>query len=301
MQSAQAEIDPARSSLRTTLLGVLVNTILAMVKYLAGVLGNSYALIADAMESTLDIFSSLMVWGGLRIASTPPDEGHPYGHGKAESLTTMVISLALLGAAVGLAIQSLREILDPHQKPPAPFTLGVLVGVVITKELLFRFVSGVGKAVGSSAVKADAWHHRSDAITSLAAFIGISIAILGGKGYESADDWAALAACGIIAFNGIRLLRPALGEVMDVAASADVHEAIRRAASEVGGVVEVEKCRVRKYGFTYVVDIHVMVDGDMSVRRGHEIAHEVKRALCTSTLKVSDALVHIEPAKVQGS
>ncbi|MBI4604558.1 MAG: cation transporter [Planctomycetes bacterium] len=281
--------------MRWTLAGVLVSAALAAVKLMAGVLGDSYALIADGMESLLDIVSSFVVWGGLRIASHPPDADHPYGHGKAEPLTAMAVAVALLGGAVALAVMSVREILVPHH-PPQPFTLAVLVAVIAAKEVLSRKLRRVGESVGSTAVKTDAWHHRSDAITSAAAFAGISIALLLGKGYESADDWAALFACGIIAWNGTRLIRPALAEVMDAAAPVEVEGRVREVAGGIQGVAAVEKCRVRKSGFDLFVDIHVEVDGGLTVRQGHTIAHQVKDALLAAGLGIRDALVHVEPA-----
>lgn len=265
-------------------------------KILAGVLGNCYALIADGIESTTDIFSSLVVWGGLRVASTPPDPSYPYGKGKAEPLSGAVVSLLLFGAAIAIAIQSIREIRTPHEAP-APFTLAVLVCVVVVKEVLFRRVIAVGHEIDSTAVRGDAWHHRSDAITSAAAFIGIAVALLGGPGYESADDWAALLACGVIGWNGWRLLRASLAEVLDAAAPPAVEVAVRAAASAVAGVVALEKCRIRKSGLGSFVEIHVEVDGGLTVREGHQIAHAVKDALLAARLGVLDALVHIEPAR----
>jgi cation diffusion facilitator family transporter len=284
------------AGIRAAVRGVVANALLAAAKIVSGVAGNSYALIADGIESTTDILSSLIVWGGLRIASKPPDRDHPYGHGKAEPLAGAVVALALFGAAIGIAIQSVREILVPHHAP-APFTLAVLVGVVVTKELLFRHVSGVGDEIESTAVRADAWHHRSDALTSAAAFVGISVALVFGKGYESADDWAALAACLVIAWNGSVILRQSLAEVMDAAPPPELERAVREAAAGVAGVVAIEKCRIRKSGLASFVDIHVEVNGDLPVRRGHEIAHGVKDALLgRADLKVIDVLVHIEPA-----
>jgi len=284
----------SRKGLRTTLIGVAANGALVIIKLISGVLGNSYALIADALESALDIFSSLLVYGGLQVAARPPDEDHPYGHGRAESIAALFIGIFMFGAAVGIAIQSVREIMTPHYSP-APFTLVVLVLVVATKELLFRFVRTVGESTGSTALKADAWHHRSDALTSLAAFIGISLALMMGPGYESADDWAALLACAIIAFNGYSILRPAIAELMDATLYVDIEEKVRQLAVKVRGVKGLDKCRVRKYGLNYVVDLHVVVDGDISVRDGHDIAHRVKDALRQSPLKIADVLVHIEP------
>lgn len=279
---------------KSTVISVSVNALLATIKIIAGILGHTYALIADGIESLMDVFSSIVVWSGLQIAARPPDENHPYGHGKAESLAGIVVALGLLAAAVGIAVQSIREILNPSYSP-APFTLLVLIGVIVTKELLFRFVLKVGESIESTAVKVDAWHHRSDAITSLAAFIGISIALIGGKGYESADDWFALLACLVIAYNGIRLFRSAVSEVMDEAPPAEIETRIRDVSAAVPGVKEVEKCLIRKSGYGYFVDIHVVVDGKIQVREGHLIGHNVKDAIQASGLNIFDVLVHVEP------
>jgi cation diffusion facilitator family transporter len=283
---------------RLALLGIIVNLLLAIIKIVAGVVGNAYALIADGIESTLDIASSFIIWCGLKVAARPPDDTHPYGHGKAEPIAAIVVSLAVLAAAVGLAVESVREIFLPHHAPK-PFTLAVLVLVVITKELLFFFVLKAGQRAESLAIKTDAWHHLSDALTSTAAFIGISIALIGGKGWESSDDVAALFACGIIAYNGYRLLKPALYEIMDTAPPEEVRQRVKDVATGVDGVIEVEKCRVRKMGLEYYVDIHVRVDGSIPVREGHKIAHAVKDAVRDSNPVIADVLVHIEPTAVQ--
>jgi len=273
---------------------IAINLVLALVKISTGVLGNSYAMIADGIESTADIFSSLMVWSGLRLSSKPPDQSHPYGHGKAESLAGLMVAVFLIGAAILIAVQSIREILTPHHTP-AWYTLLVLVLVIITKEVLYRRMFRIGQSLDSSALKSDAWHHRSDAITSAAAFLGISIALIGGPGYEAADDWAALLACSVILYNGFRLLRPALDEVMDAAAPSDVEKQIRSIATDIEGVVEIEKCRIRKSGLGFLMDVHVVVNGDLSVREGHKIGHVVKERLLGSLLPISDVIIHIEP------
>ena len=298
--AARGTAHPAARGMRSTAIAIGANIVLALVKGVAGVAGKSYALVADAIESLADVFTSLIVMGGLKIAATPPDADHPYGHGKAEPLAAMAVALGLFVAAVVIAVQSGREIVTPHHAP-APFTLVVLLLVVAAKETLFRFVLRVGEAVGSTAVQADAWHHRSDAITSAAAFAGISIALIGGAGYESADDWAALLASGIIARNGYRLLRPALREVMDTAPPASVEAGVREVAGRVDGVVALDKCLVRKMGFDYHVDLHVEVDGAISVRCGHQIAHRVKEALRRANPRILDVLVHIEPAGEGGA
>jgi len=251
-------------------------------------------LVADGIESTLDIFSSVVVLGGIKISSMPPDENHPYGHGKAETLAAMSASLILLMAGIGIAVKSLLEIKNPHHTP-AFFTLIVLVAVIIIKEILFRLLFSVGKSVNSLSLETEAWHHRSDALTSVAAFIGISIAILGGKGYESADDWAALAASAIILFNGINMLKSAVQEIMDYAPNPECEETIRTIAKAVPGVADIEKCRIRKSGLSLFVDIHVEVNGEIPVHKGHFIGHDVKDALMNSSLGIADVLVHIEP------
>ena len=280
----------------TVLIGLSSNVLLAAIKITSGIVGNSYALIADGIESILDIFSSAVVLGGIKISSIPADEDHPYGHGRAETLAAMTASLALIMAGIGIAVKSILEIMRPHHTP-AFFTLIVLVGVIIVKEILFRLLFSVGKSVNSLSLETEAWHHRSDAITSVAAFIGISIAIIGGKGYESADDWAALAASGIIIFNGINMLKHAINEIMDGAPNPESEEAIRTIAGQVPGVTGIEKCRVRKSGLNLFVDIHVEVNGDMPVHEAHLIGHNVKDALTSSSLGIADVLVHIEPAQ----
>jgi cation diffusion facilitator family transporter len=280
---------------RVALFGMIVNVIFAAAKILGGLLGNAYVLIADGIESALDIAGSFIIWGGLKIAARPPDEMHPYGHGKAEPIAAVIVAFGVLAAAAGLAIQSLREILTPHHGP-APFTLGILIVVIVVKEILFRYVNRIGRHVESTAVQTDAWHHRGDALTSAAAFIGISVALIGGEGWQSADDWAALFACAVIGANGIRLLGPALQEIMDTAPRGKIVDSVQAAARSVPGVNEIEKCFIRKMGLSFYVDLHVLVSGDISVREGHRIAHEVKRAIQQADARIADVLVHVEPA-----
>lgn len=290
--------DRLQRGLRATFLGLVVNTVLASTKLAAGILGHSHALIADAVESLADVFSSVIVWRGLVVAAAPPDEDHPYGHGKAEPIAAAVVSVMLLLAAAWITVEAFHEIAQPH-RAPAPFTLAVLFIVIVVKEGLFRFVLHEAVSVDSSAVHSDAWHHRSDAITSLAAAIGITVAIIGGEGYEAADDWAAIAAAVVIAWNGWRLLRPALNELMDRSPNRELIERIRQIAAETPGVGAVEKCYVRKMGYQYFVDMHVEVDPEMTVLRSHEIAHEVKNKVRTQVPSVRDVLVHIEPSSQQ--
>ncbi|HEX9055510.1 MAG TPA: cation diffusion facilitator family transporter [Gemmatimonadales bacterium] len=284
----------ARRGMRTAQVGMLVNAALAAIKLLAGVLGSSYALIADGVESTADIFSSLIVWGGLRIASRSADDDYPFGYGKAEPIAAAVVGLMLIAAAIGIAIESVREIRVPHHAP-APFTLAVLVGVVLVKEVLYRRVFRVGADVGSTAVKADAWHHRSDALTSAAAFVGISIALIGGPGWEPADDWAALLASTIIAYNGIAALRPAVADLMDRAPGEAMLARVSAAATGVHGVCAIEKLKVRKAGLGYWVDLHVQADPRLPLEEAHVLSGMVKSAIRQAVPEVAGALIHMEP------
>lgn len=274
---------------------IAINLVLALIKISTGVIGNSYALIADGIESTSDIFSSLIVLSGLQISSKPADQSHPYGHGKAESLAGMAVALFLIGAGILIAVQAIREILTPQQSP-ALFTLPILAIIIVVKEALYRRMYRVGSDLDSISLRSDAWHHRSDAVTSLAAFVGISIALIGGTGYESADDWAALLAVAIIFVNGIRLIRPALDEVMDASVSDDIEQQVISIASSVEGVVTIEKLRIRKSGLGYLMDLHVQVDSAISVKNGHAIGHMVNDRLKKSPLPITDVVIHIEPA-----
>src|ERR1700730_18433666 len=290
-----ASANNLQTGARAAVFGMIVNLIFAAAKILGGLFGHAYVLIADGIESALDIAGSFVIWGGLKFAARPPDETHPYGHGKAEPIAAVVVAFGVLAAAAGLAVQSVREILTPHHGP-APFTLGILIVVIVVKEILFRYVNRIGRHVESTAVQTDAWHHRSDALTSAAAFIGISVALIGGELWQSADDWAALFACAVVGANGIRLLLPAIYEIMDTAPRGEIVDLIRDAARAVSGVVEIEKLLIRKMGLNFYVDLHVKVNGNISVRAGHHIAHEVKRAIQQTDSRIADVLGHIEPA-----
>ncbi len=286
---------PVQTGLKTSGSAIGINVVLAVGKIVTGVFGNSNALIADGTESAADTFSSMIVWLGLRISARPPDHTHPYGHDKAESIAAVVVSFAVLGAAALIAFQSIRAIVSTQTGAPAPYTLVVLLVVIVVKELMYRRIHSIGKRIHSSSLKSDAWHHRADAITSLAAFTGISIALIGGEGFESADDWAALAVCAIIAFTGGRLLLTSMNEVMDAAAPEETQVAVRRIAGETEGVVNIEKCRIRKSGLGILMDIHVVVDGGLQVRQGHLIGHQVQQRLHEAMPEIRDVVVHIEP------
>jgi cation diffusion facilitator family transporter len=285
---------PHTRGVRVVQLGVLANAALAITKLVAGFLGNSYALIADAIESTADILSSLIVWGGLRVASREPDATYPFGYGRAETLAGATVAIMLLGAALVIAVEAIIEIRTPHHTP-APWTLGVLVGVIVLKWWLARHVDSVATEISSTAVRTDAWHHRSDAITSAAAFIGISVAVWGGPGWESADDWAALVAAAVIVFNGSRMLRGCLGELMDRTVEPTLLDKIRSAAVGVEGVRATEKLAARKSGLHYRVTIHVQADPHLSLYDAHVLGGKVKGAIRATVPNVQSVLVHMEP------
>ncbi|MEJ2539291.1 MAG: cation diffusion facilitator family transporter [Gemmatimonadota bacterium] len=296
----RAQLDAAvRSGTRTALWTVLAGTGLAVVKITAGVLGNAYALVADGVESLTDVVSSLVVLGGLRLSRRSGGAEFPYGLGKVESLAAAMVAILVLSAGIGIAVQAVREIQGP-QIAPAPFTLAVLAAVVLVKEGMFRLVAARARETGSHLLDADAWHHRSDALTSLAAFVGISVALVGGPGLAAADDWAALLACGVIVWNGGRLLRRSVRDVLDVAAPARIRDRVRGVAMAVPGVADIEELRVRRSGLAWLVDIHVEVDPESTVREGHAVAHRVKEALILCELPILDALVHIEPHDGEG-
>lgn len=286
----------ARKALRATAIGLVVSAVLAAVKGVGGVMGNSYALIADAIESSADIFTSAMMWLGLRWSQRPADKEHPYGHGKGEALITLGIAFVLVLAAGLIAFKSVQNIITPH-KIPAPYTLIILVAVIGAKEVLYRFVLRTSREVGSAAVEADAFHHRSDAITSLAAFIGISIGLIGGPGFEVADDYAALFASAIILINAVKIARPAVGELLDEDLDPRLNDEVATLAAGVEKVTHVERCRIRKMGPFKIADLHIWVDKNLTVEEGHRISHEVKDLIQRTHPLFADVMIHVEPAK----
>ena len=283
-----------QTAVKATYFSLIGNTALAIIKGLAGFFGNSYALIADAIESTTDIFASFLVLFGIKYFNRPADENHPYGHGRAEPLITFLVVGFLITSAVIIAHESIINIQTPHELPKT-WTLFMLGAIIIWKEISFRIVMKRSIESNSSSLKADAWHHRSDAITSVAAFVGISIALFLGKGYESADDWAALFASLFILYNSYLIFRPALGEIMDEHLYDDVIVSIRKVADSVEGIITTEKCFIRKSGMKYHVDLHAVVDANISVKEGHDLAHLLKDTLRTEIKELGHVLIHIEP------
>lgn len=281
-------------AVKATYFSIIGNTCLAIIKGLAGFFGNSYALVADAIESTTDIFASLLVLFGIKYSNKPADENHPYGHGRAEPLITFLVVVFLITSATVIAYESIINIQKPHDLPKS-WTLYVLAAIILWKEYSFRLVMRKSIETNSSSLRADAWHHRSDAITSVAAFVGITIALMMGKGYEAADDWAALFASGFIFYNSYKIFRPALGEIMDEHLYDDLIESIRIVASKVEGIVDTEKCFIRKSGMKYHVELHAIVNANKTVKQGHQLAHQLKDALQEEIEELGHVLIHIEP------
>ena len=290
----ESTLSNEKKVINTIVFSIVGNFFLALIKGIAGFFGNSYALIADAIESTTDIFSSILVLFGLKYANKPADKNHPYGHGKIEPLITFLLVGFLVISATFIAHESIQNIRNPHALPEK-WTLIVLALIIAWKELSFRIVIQKSEETNSSSLKADAWHHRSDAITSIAAFIGISMALMLGKGYESADDWAALFASGFILYNSYLIFRPALGEIMDEHFYDDLVEDIRRISLTVEGIISTEKCFIRKVGMIYHVDLHAKVNGSISVTDGHNLAHQLKDTLRAEIPQLGHVLIHIEP------
>ncbi|TRX36494.1 cation transporter [Flavobacterium sp. ZT3R18] len=283
-----------QKAIKATYFSIIGNTALALIKGLAGFFGNSYALVADAIESTTDIFASLLVLFGIKYSNRPADDNHPYGHGRAEPLITFLVVGFLITSATIIGYESIINIQTPHQLPK-PWTLFVLGAIILWKEYSFRLVMKRSKETNSSSLKADAWHHRSDAITSVAAFIGISIALFLGKGYEAADDWAALFASVFILYNSYLIFRPALGEIMDEHLYDDLVEEIRKVSLQVDGIIDTEKCFIRKAGMKYHVDLHARVNGTITVKEGHDLSHKLKDTLREKIPELGHVLIHIEP------
>src|SRR3954470_11008267 len=286
-------------SIRAAQAGVATNAVLAMAKITAGVVGSTYALIADGVESLADVASSLIVWGGVALGARPADDNHPYGHGRAEALAAAVVSVMMLAAAIFVATEAILEIRTPHRFP-ARWTLVFLVVVVAVKAMLAHRVSIISAESGSTAVAADASHHLSDAITSAAAFIGISAALLGrhfggGPRWAAADDWAALGSSLVIARNGITMAFAALHDLMDRSPGEPVLAPLREAALGVPGVCAIEKLAARRVGTGYRVTVHVQAAPELSLADAHSLGGRVKHAMSNAGLRIDSVLVHMEP------
>jgi cation diffusion facilitator family transporter len=292
-----ARMNPERS-LRTgqgsAMRGILLNGGLGGAKLAAGVLGHSYALIADAAESFADVMGSCVTLYGLKLAAEPADHTHPAGHGRAETIASAVTALVLLVVGGSIFWQSVLSLGEPRHAPN-PFTLLVLLPVILIKEWMFTWMQAKGKEIGSLAVIADAWHQRSDVVTSVAALTGIIVAWIGGPEWSHADSWAAILSSIWLVGTGLWLLGPTLHELMEGSVDPALLDFIRETSGACEGVRGIDKVWVRKLGMRLMVDLHVEVDPDLSVQEGHRLAHEVKAKLQAELPQVRDVMVHVEP------
>ncbi|MCH5377315.1 MAG: cation diffusion facilitator family transporter, partial [Planctomycetes bacterium] len=264
-----------RAATRASLLGLVVNLSLGVFKLVGGILGSSFALLSDAVNSLGDSLSSLVVLYALRIAQRPADREHPYGHTRAEAIAGSNVALLIIISALFIAWEALGRFSTEHAPPPM-WTLWIAGANVVIKETLYRYKVRVGRRIQSSAIIANAWDHRSDALCSLAVLIGLTIVRFGGPSRIWVDDATALVVVGFIVFSAARLFRHSASELMDLQADDVFVRQIRQRAANVDGVQDVEKLFVRKSGLEFLVDIHIEVDAQMTVADGHEIGHHVK-------------------------
>ncbi len=282
---------------RLALLGIVVNALLAAGKLTAGVFGQSFALVADAVESLVDIAGSVVVWSAMRYGSKPADAEHPFGHGKIEPMAAMAVAMVIVLVGIWVAIESVRQIITPHSVP-RPYTLIVLVVVIVVKESLARVADRAARRAKSSAGAADAWHHRSDAITSAFAFVGIAVALIGGPEFARADDIAALLASGVIVLNGFLLAREPYHELLD-RHSPEIAGEVAYIAMDVPGVLGVEQCDARQSGRGYRVVMHVEVDPAMTVAEAHAITGRIKAEVRSRRADIDSVLIHVEPHEAE--
>lgn len=291
--------DPGKDAYRVGAVGAWVgiggNLFLALVKFAAGVLGRSAAMVADGVHSLSDILSSGIVLAGMKVARKSPDREHPYGHGKAESVAAQMVSFFLVFIGGMIFYNSVRGFSKPSPPAPANYVLVIAALSIAIKEGLFQYKIRLGRRLNSTSLQADAWHHRSDALSSIAVLIGVALAILGGPRFHIADHLAAMAVAGIICYTGVRLLLKTSSELMDRAADGEAAEEIARLASQTAGVRRVEKLLVRKSGMELMLDIHIEVDPALSVVEGHRIAGRVKGELMKRVASLKSVLVHVEP------
>jgi cation diffusion facilitator family transporter len=283
-----------RAATRAALLGLVVNLALGVVKLVGGIIGGSFALISDAVNSLGDSLSSCVVLGALWYAQRPADEGHPYGHTRAEAVAASNVALLIIISALIVGWQAMTRLTVIHDVPPI-WTLWIAGVNVVIKEGLYRYNSRVGKRIGSTAIIANAWDHRADALCSLAVFVGLGVVRWGGSAYIWADEAAALFVVAAILWSAVKLFRTSTSELLDPQADAKLVQRIRQAAVQVPGVQQVEKLWVRKSGLEYLADIHIKVNAQLTVDEGHRIGHLVKDRLLEDFESLRAVLVHLEP------
>jgi cation diffusion facilitator family transporter len=284
-----------RISRQVAFWGIVVSLCLGLVKLLGGWFGHSFALVSDAAHSLGDALVSSAILGALVLSQRPANPDHPYGYTRAETAAGSSAALLLILSALWIAWQAITTFADEYRSPET-YTLVIALGSAVLKEGLYRYNSGVARRAGSSALLASAWDHRLDALSSVAVLAGVGLAKWGGPPWHWADHAAALIVAAMLLGVGIRLFWSNFHELMDQQADQRIVNQVRAAAGTVPGVSGIEKLRVRKTGLEYLVDMHVEVDPDMTVRDGHTIAHAVKDHVMTRVMLIKDMLIHIEPA-----
>lgn len=296
--SSQAELNSPKALYReasqAALLGLIINLALGIVKLIGGIVSHSFALLSDAVNSLGDSFASVVVLFGLHVAQRPPDAEHPYGHTRAEAIAGSNVALLIILSALFVGWGAIQRFSVPHELPPT-WTLWIAGANVLIKESLYHYKLRIGRRTGSSSIIANAWDHRSDALCSLAVLIGLGIVRWGGRDWIAADKIAGLVVVVAIVWSGLKLFRNSSSELMDLQASAQFVQEIRRIAESVPGVEAVEKLWVRKSGLEYFVDIHIEVEQSLTVAAGHRIGHMVKDRLVGEFSSLRDVLVHLEP------
>jgi cation diffusion facilitator family transporter len=277
--------------------GLIFNLFLAAAKAAAGILGHSQAVLADALHSLTDSVTDIAVILGVRYWTAPADEDHPHGHGRIETLITVVIGLAVGAVAVGMGAHAIRGLRHDPGTAPTGIALGVAMISIVVKEVLYRWTAKVGREVRSPALEANAWHHRSDAISSIPAAVAVTVALIDPE-WAVVDRVGAVVVCLLILQAAWRILRPALDQLIDAGAPATDRQRIEELALQVDGVEAAHAVRTRYVGSDLAVDLHVEVDGGLSIGEGHTIALAVKRKLIDDGPNVTDALVQIEPHRL---
>lgn len=284
-----------RTGQRIAAAGMAISGVLALLKISAGLAGHSTAVVADGLESTADVFSSGFVLLGLTLAAKPADENHPYGHGRVEILTGLLIGLILTAGGALISFGSWERIGTPHE-PLAFYVIWPLIASIVARSGMSVFKFRYGRKIGSAALSADAWHDAMDSLSAVTALIAVSLTLLDPGRFVQADRYGGFLVGLIVVFAGVRVARDTAMQLMDTMPDDDMMVRIRTAAHTVPGVLGVEKCFARKTGLRYHVDLHLEVDPQMTVRQSHLIAHEVREQILQRLDWVADVLVHVEPA-----
>jgi len=282
-----------------TWIGIIINTFLAIIKAIGGFVSGSRALIADALHSTTDIIGSVVILLAVKIANKPPDEEHPYGHGKAENIASIIVALLLIVVGVEVSISSVKVFFGDIPKAPGNIAIYILIAAIVIKELLFYYKYWLGKKYKSPALISEAWHHRSDSLSSLAALIGVGLAVLGEYLHIHwliyGDAIAGIIVSIIVIKVGYELAKDSANVVLEKVLDKNEIKKYEETVYKVDGVIEINELLARTHGSYIVIDLKLSVDPNITVKQGHDIAHVTKATLIKTHKEVEDVLVHINP------